>query len=194
MSQNVFLDDKKTLTLDDFMKNNARERDNLGDQIPVTVYRLMEYAIREVLEERYGKEAQESVFREGGFRAGEYFAKNFLDITLPINEFLAQLGRELEILKIGVLHIEELNQETGRFMMTVAEDADCSGLPVLGETVCNYDEGFLSGVLTTYTGKAYKVREIDCWATGDRVCRFCAEVSERTARSCHGREKLPDSF
>ena len=39
MSQNVFLDDKKTLTLDDFMKNNAQERDNLGDQIPVTVYR-----------------------------------------------------------------------------------------------------------------------------------------------------------
>ncbi|MCI8607715.1 MAG: 4-vinyl reductase [Hungatella sp.] len=194
MSQNVFLDDKKTLTLDDFMKNNAQERDNLGDQIPVTVYRLMEYAIREVLEERFGKEAQESVFREGGFRAGEYFAKNFLDITLSVNEFLAQLGRELEILKIGVLHIEELNQETGRFMMTVAEDADCSGLPVLGETVCNYDEGFLSGVLTTYTGKAYKVREIDCWATGNRVCRFCAEVSERTARSCHGREKLPDSF
>ena len=163
MSQNVFLDDKKTLTLDDFMKNNAQERDNLGDQIPVTVYRLMEYAIREVLEERFGKEAQESVFREGGFRAGEYFAKNFLDITLSVNEFLAQLGRELEILKIGVLHIEELNQETGRFMMTVAEDAD-------------------------------KVREIDCWATGNRVCRFCAEVSERTARSCHGREKLPDSF
>lgn len=194
MSQNVFLDDKKTLTLDDFMKNNAQERDNLGDQIPVTIYRLMEYAIREVLEERFGKEAQESVFREGGFRAGEYFAKNFLDITLSVNEFLAQLGRELEILKIGVLHIEELNQETGRFMMTVAEDADCSGLPVLGETVCNYDEGFLSGVLTTYTGKAYKVREIDCWATGNRVCRFCAEVSERTARSCHGREKLPDSF
>jgi predicted hydrocarbon binding protein len=194
MSQNVFLDDKKTLTLDDFMKNNAQERDNLGDQIPVTVYRLMEYAIREVLEERFGKEAQESVFREGGFRAGEYFAKNFLDITLSVNEFLAQLGRELEILKIGVLHIEELNQETGRFMMTVAEDADCSGLPVLGKTVCNYDEGFLSGVLTTYTGKAYKVREIDCWATGNRVCRFCAEVSERTARSCHGREKLPDSF
>ena len=194
MSQNVFDDDKKTLTLDDFMKNNAQERDNLGDQIPVTVYRLMEYAIREVLEERFGKEAQESVFREGGFRAGEYFAKNFLDITLSVNEFLAQLGRELEILKIGVLHIEELNQETGRFMMTVAEDADCSGLPVLGKTVCNYDEGFLSGVLTTYTGKAYKVREIDCWATGNRVCRFCAEVSERTARSCHGREKLPDSF
>lgn len=187
MSQNVFLDDKKTLTLDDFMKNGMQERDNLGDQIPVTVYRLLEYAIREVLEEHFGKEEQQRIFREAGFRAGEYFAKNFLDITLPINEFLAQLHKELESLKIGVLRIEELDEKTGRFTMTVAEDADCSGLPVLGETVCNYDEGFLSGVLTTYTGRAYTVREVDCWATGDRVCRFCAEVSERTARSCHGR-------
>ena len=65
------------------------------------------------------------MFREGGFRAGEYFAKNFLDITLSVNEFLAQLGRELEILKIGVLHIEELNKETVRFILRVCVDWDC---------------------------------------------------------------------
>lgn len=49
-------------------------------------------------------------------------------------------------------------------------------LPVLGETVCNYDEGFLSGILSVYTGKPYAAIEIDCWATGDRVCRFRAEI------------------
>jgi predicted hydrocarbon binding protein len=25
-----------------------------------------------------------------------------------------------------------------------------------------------------YTGNKYEVRETDCWATGDRVCRFKA--------------------
>ncbi|MEA4934625.1 MAG: 4-vinyl reductase, partial [Lawsonibacter sp.] len=35
-----------------------------------------------------------------------------------------------------------------------------------------YDEGFLSGVLESYSGKKYEVREIDCWANGSRVCRF----------------------
>lgn len=29
--------------------------------------------------------------------------------------------------------------ENSRIILTVSEDADCSGLPVLGETVCNYD-------------------------------------------------------
>ena len=51
--------------------------------------------------------------------------------------------------------------------------------PVLGETVCNYDEGFLSGILSTYTGKEYNAVEVDCWATGDRVCRFHVNVQEK---------------
>ena len=71
-----------------------------------------------------------------------------------------------------------MDPETGRLVLTVAEDADCSGMPLLGDTVCNYDEGFLAGVLTTYTGKKYTAKEIDCWATGDRLCRFRAEIKE----------------
>ena len=52
------------------------------------------------------------------------------------------------------------------------------GLPALGETVCNYDEGFLAGILTAYTQKPYTAVEVDCWATGDRVCRFRAEIQQ----------------
>lgn len=179
MSQNIFLDYKKTLTLDDYMKNSMEGRHNLGNQIPVAVYRLFENSFREELKETFGKEEQVRIFRSAGFRAGEYFAKNFLDITLPTNEFLALLHEKMETLKIGVLHVEKMDRDTGRFILTVSEDADCSGLPVLGETVCSYDEGFLSGILTTYTGKPYTALETDCWATGDRVCRFCVEVSEQ---------------
>ena len=54
----------------------------------------------------------------------------------------------------------------------MGEDLDCSGLPITGEVVCNYDEGFIAGILHVYTGQVYDVREIDCWATGDRTCRF----------------------
>ena len=59
------------------------------------------------------------------------------------------------------------------------EVADCSGLPLLGETVCNYDEGFIAGILSSYTGKEYSAVEVDCWATGDRVCRFRVEPEEK---------------
>ena len=71
-----------------------------------------------------------------------------------------------------------MNEETGKIILTVSEDADCSGLPVLGETVCNYDEGFISGILSLYSGKTYEAIEVDCWAIGDRVCRFHAEIKD----------------
>ena len=63
--------------------------------------------------------------------------------------------------------IEKMN-----FTLTVAEDLDCSGLPVSDETICTYDEGFLSGLLSEYTGGHFDVKEVDCWCSGDRVCRF----------------------
>ena len=82
----------------------------------------------------------------------------------------------MQKLKIGVLRVESVDEASGKIMLTVSEDADCSGLPVLSETVCNYDEGFISGILSLYSGKEYQAVEVDCWATGDRVCRFRAEV------------------
>ncbi|MEG2770239.1 MAG: 4-vinyl reductase, partial [Oscillospiraceae bacterium] len=78
--------------------------------------------------------------------------------------------------KVGILRVENFDEKTGAAVLTVGEDLDCSGLPITGETVCNYDEGFLAGVLKEYTNNDYIVTEVDCWATGARVCRFEAFV------------------
>ena len=81
----------------------------------------------------------------------------------------------LKKLKIGILRIEEADLEKMKFTLTVAEDLDCSGLPASDETICTYDEGFISGLLSEYTGKNFSAKEVDCWCSGDRVCRFKAE-------------------
>lgn len=179
MGNNIFLEDDGNRPLEAYMGDVQLGRGNLGDEIPVAVYRLLEYSMREELGDRFGKKLQIDIFRAAGYRAGEYFAKNMLDTSLAKNEFLAQLQGKMEELKIGILRIEEMDEETGRVVLNVAEDADCSGLPTLGETVCNYDEGFLSGVLSTYMEKEYEVKEVDCWATGSRVCRFRANVRKK---------------
>lgn len=44
------------------------------------------------------------------------------------------------------------------------------GLRLTDNTVCDYDEGFFSGVLGEYLHKEFSVKEIDCWSTGDRTC------------------------
>ena len=134
--------------------------------------------LKDELKNRFGKEVQIEVFRSAGRKAGEYFAKNMLNLDVPQDQFVNELQKKMQELKIGVLRIEDVNEETGKIILTVAEDADCSGLPVLGETVCNYDEGFIAGILSLYFGKPYTAVEVDCWATGDRVCRFHADVQE----------------
>lgn len=177
MDKNIFLEELPEITFEDYMKYDKDSRGNMGEMIPVSVYRLLEYSLKEELAECFGKEKQVEIFRKAGYRAGKYFTDHMLDRTLPLNEFVSQLQTRMEEMKIGILRLERI-EETGKMILTVSEDADCSGLPLLGETVCNYDEGFIAGILSTYTGKEYTATEIDCWATGDRVCRFCAETNE----------------
>lgn len=74
--------------------------------------------------------------------------------------------------------MEAFDPVSGDIVLTVGQDLDCSGLPITNENVCNYDEGFISGILEAYTGKRYDVREVDCWASGNRVCRFNGFVAD----------------
>jgi len=154
-------------------------RPNLGAMIPVAVYRLMQYTMRDVLVRTLSAEVAGKLFREAGKVAGREFCRNVMDGSLRLNEFIAQFQEKLIQLGIGILRIEKSNIAKLDFVLTVSEDLDCSGLPLTGETVCDYDEGFIAGVLEEYTGMGFDVREIDCWATGERVCRFTVGPSER---------------
>ncbi|MDR1192658.1 MAG: 4-vinyl reductase [Peptococcaceae bacterium] len=147
-------------------------RGDLGEEMPVLVYRLMQYTMLDVLSKAYGLEGANEHFRAAGYLAGSEFAKNVLDLKLDFDNFISRLQKSLKDLKIGILRMEDFKPETGEILLTVGQDLDCSGLPVTYENVCVYDEGFISGILEVYTGKKYDVREIDCWANGDRVCRF----------------------
>ena len=151
-------------------------RGDLGEEMPVLVYRLMQYTILDVLAKDFGSAKANDYIRAAGFLAGTEFAKNALDLTADFNTFVSNLQKALQELKVGILRMEEFNPETGELVLTVGQDLDCSGLPITNETVCDYDEGFISGILEAYTGNKYKVKEIDCWSSGDRVCRFRGTV------------------
>lgn len=153
-----------------------RGRPNLGHKMDIAVYRLMQYTIMAVLERRFGASIANGIIIEAGALAGREFCRNLLDTTLDFNSFMAELQERLREFNIGILRVEQADLDTMRFTMTVSEDLDCSGLPVTGETVCHYDEGFIAGILNVYTGKAFDVKEVDCWATGDRTCRFIVRL------------------
>jgi predicted hydrocarbon binding protein len=162
----------------DALSSKSDARENLGQEMPVLVYRLFQYTLRDVLNKTYGPNTCIDIFRKAGEIAGLEFAKNMLDLTLPFDKFMSNMQNVLRDAKIGILRIESVDTEKQEMVLSVAEDLDCSGLPVTGETVCNYDEGFIAGILKAYTGQKHTVVETDCWASGDRVCRFNAKVDD----------------
>jgi predicted hydrocarbon binding protein len=175
---NIF---KRDATLHEFSWENLGDvkegRGDLGEDMPVIVYRLMQYTMLDILTKDFGADKANEYFRRAGFLAGQEFAKNLLDLTVDLDKFLADLQNALKEQKIGILRMEAFDPGTGNMVLTVGQDLDCSGLPITNETVCNYDEGFIAGILNAYTGKEYEVKEVDCWANGDRVCRFNGTVS-----------------
>ena len=122
-------------------------RPNLGKTARLEIYRLFQYTLRDVLETEYGTEQSDRLLYKAGFLAGTE-------------------------MNVGILHVERADMDKLEFTLTVAEDLDCSGLPDLGHVVCTYDEGFISGLFKSFTGKSFEAKEVDCWCTGDRTCRF----------------------
>ena len=145
-----------------------------GGTIGLIPYRMLQYTVRDVAEQKVGMETCNRLFYDAGVVAGYFFYDNFLARfkDLPLNGFTGELQRVLRELGVGVLRLEKANPEKGEFTLTVSEDLDCSGLPDMGLEVCNYDEGFIASVFCKYTGVSFMAKEVDCWCSGDRTCRF----------------------
>lgn len=174
---NIFMEDEAHHTFSwDKLGNIKEGRGDLGEEVPVIVYRLLEYSLNHILAEEYGVDRADELFRRAGYLAGSELAHNMLDLSQDLNGIFAQLQQVLKELKIAILRVESMEEESDHIVLTMAQDLDCSGLPATNEIVCNYDEGFLAGILETCTDKPYSVKEVDCWAAGDRVCRFNCKV------------------
>jgi len=147
-------------------------RPNLGPMTHVAVYRLMQYTLRDILIRDIGVEKADRAFFEAGKKAGQEYYKNVLTRKQDLNEFFLDIQRTMKELNIGIFRVESADVERGSFVLTVDEDLDCSGIPICSEQICTYDEGFITGLLLAYSGKDYLVKEVDCWGSGARTCRF----------------------
>jgi predicted hydrocarbon binding protein len=173
MIENVFLQRKKH---SDFSWENLGDvkegRGDLGEDMPVIIYRLMQYTMLSALSKEFGEDKANFFFKEAGRLAGAEFAKNILNLKLDWGDFISDIQNKFKAYRICIFRLEDFDRETGDITVSAFQDLDCSGIPVTNETVCFYDEGFISGIFAEYTGKPFDVKEVDCWANGNRVCRF----------------------
>ena len=153
-------------------------RPDLGPYTHIEVYRLFQFTLRDILEQRYGSDAADDLLREAGVLAGRHFYRQYCAEAKDLNALIKCVTEEFKRLGIGIFRMEKSDASKLDFTFTVCEDLDCSGMPDTSEVICVYDEGFIRGILEEFTGAGFDVKEVDCWCTGDRSCRFEAKVSQ----------------
>lgn len=160
----------------DLIGDIEKGRPTLGNETRLEIYRLFQFTIRDVLEQKLGsKEEVDEIFFEAGKMSGRQFAEKFVGKQNSVYEYFSLVQKKLEELKIGILQVEEVSDGNMRLLLSVEEDLDCSGLPDLDMETCHYDEGFIKGILEYQIESCYSVKEIDCWCLGGRTCRFEAK-------------------
>lgn len=162
----------------DLLGDLQRGRPILGPQMRVEVYRLMQFSLRDVLERHYGDGVTDALFYEAGYQSGRHYYEQMIGPVSNFQEFVKRAGQSLRDLGIGILAVEEAAPAGERFVVTLSEDLDCSGLPLLDDRICTYDEGFIAALLESFSNNSYVVREVDCWASGARTCRFVAQICQ----------------
>ncbi len=162
-------------------------RPSLGPNLRLEAYRLFQFTLRDILEQVYGTESADDVFRRAGALAGRHFYERFCAGAESFSALVGKASQAFADLGMGILRVE--GADGNRLVFTVTEDLDCSGMPEQSEVVCIYDEGLLQGLLEAFTGDNYAVREVDCWCTGARVCRFEAVAFPDGMGDRHGDEQ-----
>ena len=94
-------------------------RPNLGPTIRLEVYRLLQYCLRDVIEEELGAEGTDRVLYKAGHLAGTHFFKQFFSNINEFSVFIRELQFRLRAMGIGVLRVEEADLESGTFVVTV---------------------------------------------------------------------------
>ncbi len=154
--------------------DTSESRPSLGPTTSLEIYRLFQFTMRDILEQRYGTEAADEIFRDAGVMAGRSFFQRYCSGAKDIGDLARIVQERFRELAIGLVRFEKVDTESMTIQLTVDEDLDCSGLPDTDEQICVFDEGLIKGILDSFTGKSFTVREVDCWRSGERTCRFRA--------------------
>jgi predicted hydrocarbon binding protein len=86
------------------------------------------------------------------------------------NDLIEQLGYFWKKHGFGV--IDEIKNEEQKILFNVYDCFECQHMPNIGQTVCRFDEGFLSKISELKLQNKFTVKEIECYATGKDHCRF----------------------
>jgi len=84
----------------------AHGRPNLGPEMTVSTYRLMQYTMRDVLVQEYGVQQADRLFYKAGHRSGEEFYRNVVGVKADLENLFEALQQRLREEKVGIFRVE----------------------------------------------------------------------------------------
>ena len=99
----MFKEERNTSSFEWTMLGKIDEgRPNLGFTTDVSVYRLMQFTLRDVLIKDFGVEKADRIFYRAGETAGRHFYENLITKRGSFGEFVVELQDVLKQRKIGL--------------------------------------------------------------------------------------------
>ncbi|MCL2768039.1 MAG: hypothetical protein FWE49_04890, partial [Synergistaceae bacterium] len=106
----------------DLLGNIDIGRPNLGREVKLEVFRLMQFTLRDVIEEAFGTEESDRIFYAAGRKAGKAFYDHVLQGCTELKDFVKRLQEALKEMKIGILRLESMTPDARKLVITVDED------------------------------------------------------------------------
>ncbi|HJH30095.1 MAG TPA: ArsR family transcriptional regulator [Methanosarcinaceae archaeon] len=119
---------------------------------------------------RFGFEAyginHEPIMKKIGADIGESISVNFKSTDL--DGVLKDTSHFWKTHNMGDMSVISMNPLT----VIVYECFDCKSMPVVGKTLCSFDEGLLEGIIYGKLGLNCTIKETECFGNGYKHCLF----------------------
>lgn len=161
----------RLLSWDD-LGNTKAGRPNLGPHTTVHFYRLLLLSMKRALEEELGPEPVDRMLKHAGEVAGQLVYHQFLAQARDLYSLVRDLSHFFKVNRVAILRMEQANEQEMRFVFTVRESLSGSRAPSTDPARCSFDEGFLSGILSSFYGRRVEVNEVESWGKEQRVSRY----------------------
>jgi len=155
---------------------NTNSRTTLGATTSVEIFRLVKTALADIIGMTLGEVKGDEAIYNAGKAVGGEIGRVFLAEVKSLDEFVKQVSKLLVDLTIGVLSVVKADVNAGQFVLRVDECVSCSGTPNIGNPICFFEGGVISGLMKHFLQKENVVKETKCFGLGDQFCEFDIQV------------------
>ena len=126
-------------------------RPELGDSIPVSVFRIFRQFSAHYGEDILGEKGVRTVFTHAGRELGLDIGRQLYTEDLP--EYLTRVKKFVYDSNIGILKLVENESADDIMVLQLDECVTCSGMPNIGKKICFFEVGLVAGIVETFTKK-----------------------------------------